>query len=267
MRFVGATGLTGTGVTRWSPSPPARCDMPAPSQQIRDEVAALLQGQLTDTPEAADRLATAVLHYLRVARHFPSPADAAQWYDGDPVMARLSGAAADGGRLGGAALRSMCETELWPLMRAASKRLGEPRRFGPSRAAQSKASLRLADPDAAGRDGVLELFSETGTEGGIWMTQDPARPGYDGLETINRGDHVTVYDASGAVQWAGHWLPDAPARNWAPFPFNPIYGQQHLGGYWVHWLPAGIPDDMLIAWVFTRKDTRVRVVSASTRRA
>lgn len=57
--------------------------------------------------------------------------------------------------------------------------------------------------------GILEAFSETGTEGMIWMVYNncPAfyseANNYDRLVDISEGDRLTVYDIDGSIFWSG----------------------------------------------------------------
>ncbi len=51
--------------------------------------------------------------------------------------------------------------------------------------------------------GPLLGFSETGSEGVIWMIDDENRRGRDGLETICEGDHLAILDQLGRTLWKG----------------------------------------------------------------
>ena len=42
--------------------------------------------------------------------------------------------------------------------------------------------------------GVLDAYFETGTEGVIWSVYEDGKTGYDGLNCLHTGDHLTIYD-------------------------------------------------------------------------
>lgn len=53
--------------------------------------------------------------------------------------------------------------------------------------------------------GSLEPFFETGTEGVIWAVTEYGRKGYDGLNILENGDKLTVYEnvTDGNIAWQG----------------------------------------------------------------
>lgn len=63
--------------------------------------------------------------------------------------------------------------------------------------------------------GTLHLYSETGTEGGYWAIQDERfiepptedwpheRWSYDGLHSLQDGDHVKIFNPDGTTYWEG----------------------------------------------------------------
>lgn len=66
----------------------------------------------------------------------------------------------------------------------------------------------LADDEAAEGEllvsGVMEGFCEQGTEGTIWSVYDPRKVSYDGLNPLQNGDHLTVYEPDGVtIRWKG----------------------------------------------------------------
>lgn len=98
----------------------------------------------------------------------------------------------------------------------------------------------LADNEAGEGEllvsGVLEPFFETGTEGVVWSVYDPRKRGYEGLNQLQNGDHLTVYEPDGVtIRWKGVVRLEYK-RNYRPYPMNPKYGQQEVLGYWVHGL-------------------------------
>lgn len=91
--------------------------------------------------------------------------------------------------------------------------------------------------------GVLEPWFETGTEGIIWSVQEDGKDGYDGLNVIKAGDHLTVYDEKGKTYFKGKIYPDHKA-GWRRYPKNSKCGQPCALGCWVHWTQIGWePDD------------------------
>lgn len=94
-------------------------------------------------------------------------------------------------------------------------------------------------------EGRLEGFFETGTEGVVWMIyKDGYNPGnYNALESIEAGDHLTVFNEDGSIAWEGEIDPDYEV-GYTTYPRNPEYGQQAALGCWVHWIQKGFqPDD------------------------
>lgn len=58
-------------------------------------------------------------------------------------------------------------------------------------------------PPAAPITGTLELFSETGTEGGHWAFQRDDTPGYPGLLILHTGDWMEILDTDGTPSRGG----------------------------------------------------------------
>ncbi len=99
--------------------------------------------------------------------------------------------------------------------------------------------------------GKLEPFFETGTEGIVWSVYEDGKTGYDGLNGIEDGDYLTVFDPKDktTIIWEGHIDFDWEI-NFRPYPANPEHGQQSVGGYWVHGLQRGLPPEQWATWFF-----------------
>jgi hypothetical protein len=99
--------------------------------------------------------------------------------------------------------------------------------------------------------GVLEPFFETGTEGVIWSVYEDGRTGYDGLNCLADGDYLKIFDKEDPtkVVWEGiidlEW-----ERNYRKYPMNPEYGQQEVGGFWVHGLQSDVTPQQWGHWFF-----------------
>jgi hypothetical protein len=97
--------------------------------------------------------------------------------------------------------------------------------------------------------GVCFLFSETGTEGGWWATQedgfvsDDGHWRYEGARYPKEGDDFTVYAGDGSVLFHGIIHQDSRTgaisrqaiRN-GKLVGDPTWKQQVVGGFWVHWI-------------------------------
>jgi hypothetical protein len=64
---------------------------------------------------------------------------------------------------------------------------------------------RLNKKDGRSLYGALEAFSETGTEGPIWMLSEFGKNGYGSLEGLDDGDKLTVFSCvfNGEIDWNG----------------------------------------------------------------
>jgi hypothetical protein len=64
---------------------------------------------------------------------------------------------------------------------------------------------RLERNDGTVIFGSLEPFCETGTEGTIWCVHEYGKTGYDGLNYLDQGAKLTVYDhvTAGEIEWEG----------------------------------------------------------------
>jgi hypothetical protein len=107
--------------------------------------------------------------------------------------------------------------------------------------------------------GVLEDFFETGTEGVVWSVYDEDEYGYDGLHTIDEGDHLTIFNQLGHRLWAGRIRCDRKS-GWKRYLGNPRYGQPCALGRWIHWTQKGFkPDDWARFFIRPKRD-RLRAI-------
>ena len=99
--------------------------------------------------------------------------------------------------------------------------------------------------------GTLQAFSETGTEGIIWSIYEDGREGYDGLNGLHGGDHLTIFHPGnpGIVIWEGN-IDLEYERNYHPYPMNPQYGQQAIQGMWVRGIQRDVDPDTWGNWFF-----------------
>jgi len=98
--------------------------------------------------------------------------------------------------------------------------------------------------------GITLLFSETGTEGGWWAVMEDGLKGYAALHYLEEGDDFTVYAGDGSVLWHGMIRKDEKTSRrchrvlrdgkWVA---DRGRMQQVAGGFWVHWLQAGMPPE------------------------
>ena len=97
--------------------------------------------------------------------------------------------------------------------------------------------------------GRLDPFFETGTEGVIWSVYDDTKEGYDGLYCLDQGDYLTIFDPedTNKVVWEGN-IDLEYERNYHPYPMNPQYGQQAIGGLWVHGIQRDVEPDTWGTW-------------------
>ena len=97
--------------------------------------------------------------------------------------------------------------------------------------------------------GMLEPFSETGTEGVVWSVNDESKTGYDALNCLGRGDHLAIFDLVNPKEliWYGN-IDLEYERNKQPFPHNPEYSQQAVFGYWVHGFQKNVEPEQWATW-------------------
>lgn len=132
--------------------------------------------------------------------------------------------------------------------------------------AASLADLRIAVHSTLSDvtyDGVTEGFFETGTEGVMWMIYKDGFTGYEALESIDDGDHLTVWNKDNAVLFDGDIVVDRET-GWREYPMNPGHGQQCALGMWIHWVQAGMDPDSWARLFFSGVDegsNRARLLS------
>jgi hypothetical protein len=112
-------------------------------------------------------------------------------------------------------------------------------------------------------EGVTEGFFETGTEGVIWMVYKDGFKGYDALEAIQNGDHLTIWEhGKEEPTFDGKVVCDYKT-GWLEYPMNPGHGQPCALGLWVHWTQQGFEPDAWARLFFpldSAKPNRVRLV-------
>ena len=109
----------------------------------------------------------------------------------------------------------------------------------------------MHEPPAPAR-GVLNAFEEIGTEGTMWMAEDPAIPGRGGLLRLEDGDGLRVLDAAGRVIHDGPVALDREACR--PFPESGPQGwRQVVDGAYMHGVQAGMDPG---SWAAMSRDGR-----------
>ncbi len=100
-------------------------------------------------------------------------------------------------------------------------------------------------------EGKLEPFFETGTEGIIWSVYEDGKFGYEGLNCLDYGDYLRIYDSykKETILWEGNINYDWEI-NYRPYPMNPKYGQQEVLGYWVHGIQKEVEPETWGKWFF-----------------
>lgn len=113
--------------------------------------------------------------------------------------------------------------------------------------------------------GELEGFFETGTEGVIWNLIRDLAPGehvessYERDVAVEQGDFLEVFGEHGQTIWSGTVDMDY-GYGWFPYPGNPIFGQQAVGGMWVHWVQKCDDPEAWATMFF--KERRARLTKA-----
>jgi hypothetical protein len=97
--------------------------------------------------------------------------------------------------------------------------------------------------------GTTLAYFETGTEGVLWAIIDESVPqgSYEGLIILNNGDYLEIFNKNNEPLFKGIIDFDFK-KNWTPYPLNPKYGQQAIGGYWVHGVQKDIDPDTWLSW-------------------
>lgn len=96
--------------------------------------------------------------------------------------------------------------------------------------------------------GVLEAFSDQGTEGIHWAIIDNDKIGYDSLVMVNDGDYLFIEDGYGKIEWEGT-VNLRTDTNLEPFPFN------DRGDFWqrindntVHGIQENVEPNVWFEW-------------------
>jgi hypothetical protein len=93
--------------------------------------------------------------------------------------------------------------------------------------------------------GTLELFSETGTEGGYWAIERDDQPGYPGLHVLQTGDWLEILGPDGSVEWQGY----VRLRHY------PALTEDALG-MWIHADQRGVERETWAAWFLEERRAR-----------
>jgi hypothetical protein len=108
-------------------------------------------------------------------------------------------------------------------------------------------------PEAAPVTGTLELFTETGTEGGHWAVQRNDTAGYPGLHMLRTGDWLEILDIDETVTWQGY----VRLRHYPPLT-------EAACGMWIHADQRGVDRESWAAWF--RNGRRARLIPAAAAR-
>lgn len=79
--------------------------------------------------------------------------------------------------------------------------------------------------------GKLHPYFETGTEGTIWSLYEDGKQGYDGLNCLEKGDKLTIYNADGSREIIKN-LVIQPNFETGKLKKNQ---QPQALGLWIHW--------------------------------
>ena len=91
--------------------------------------------------------------------------------------------------------------------------------------------------------GTTEWFAETGSEGVCWAVHENGKIGYDGLNFLDEGDYLTIWNENGSIVFRGKIQPNYRI-GYQPYPMNPKLGQPCALGFWIHWTQKDWqPDD------------------------
>ncbi len=90
--------------------------------------------------------------------------------------------------------------------------------------------------------GVLYGWSETGTEGMVWVLLEDGYSGYDAMRFVEEDDRLKIYGENGEVLFDGKIVEDRKA-GWEEYPKNSGHGQPCALGFWIHWTQKGWEPD------------------------
>ncbi len=111
--------------------------------------------------------------------------------------------------------------------------------------------LRKKDFDSIKYYGVISSFFETGCEGMEWFFYEDGRVGYEGLRSIENGDHLLIFEEDGTVIFDDKIVQDREAGwKWRSKKFK--IKQPSALGFWIHWTQKGWKPDNW-AKLFLRK--------------
>ena len=101
--------------------------------------------------------------------------------------------------------------------------------------------------------GVLEAFSEQGTEGIHWAIIDNDKTGWDSLIIVEDGDYLFVEDGNHGIEWEGNVQLQANI-NLEPFPFNnKEQTWQRVNNCTVHGLQKDVEPNVWFEWFVTNR--------------
>jgi len=99
--------------------------------------------------------------------------------------------------------------------------------------------------------GTLDPFFETGTEGIIWSVYETGKTGYDGLNCLENGDYLKIFDINNPILLIWEGIIDLEwERNYRKYPNNLEYGQQEIGGFWVRGIQSNVTPTQWKNWFF-----------------
>ncbi len=111
--------------------------------------------------------------------------------------------------------------------------------------------------------GILTEWFETGLEGAVWVLQEDGKDGYDGLNVLKQGDHLTILSPNGELLWSGTIDCDREIGK-TPRPTNPKLMQQLGLGCWIHWVQRGFEPDEWARFFMHPDNDRCRGILVKT---
>ena len=101
--------------------------------------------------------------------------------------------------------------------------------------------------------GVLEAFSDQGSEGIHWAIIDNNKTGWDSLTAVEDGDYLFVENGNHDIEWEGN-VALRKDTNLEPFPFNDKgYSWQRVNNCTVHGLQEDIDPNVWFEWFVTNR--------------